>query len=233
MTQKKQQAGFDDWVDMWEKAQTDGTFDNAPKPPAQAGTASSFFGMQYNHNADVPPAEADTEYWNQVYQRSNHAGDSPDIAAPEVLQEQKKPVREEKKERKKGKLPERRPLPEERPIREGTTPENMEGRRQKSSLADIVKNQLRSPNPIYYYSAGKDQELHVTQNWAAGGKEIQELEEMKVKLQQLESKLGAMIGEGKPDRQVQKLESELRKLRDRVDELSNSLHGGWVGEVED
>jgi hypothetical protein len=222
MTQKKQAAGFDDWVDMWEKAQSDGTFANAPKPPAQGGQGS-FFGMQYSgRDADMPPEDADTEYWNQVYQRSNHAGDSPDIAAPEVLQEQKKPV--EKQKKPIGKKPSHRPLPETRPLKEENN---------NNEFGKIAKAQSRSPNPIYYYSAGKDQEPHVTQNWAMGGKELTELENMKVKLHQLENKLATMIGEGKPDRQVQKLESELRKLRDRLDELSDSLHGGRVDEPKD
>jgi hypothetical protein len=228
MTQKKQQVGFEDWVDMWEKAQADGTFKDAPKPPAPSNPGS-FFGMQYaGADADLPPGDAETEYWNQVYQRSNNAGDAPDIAAPEVLQEQKKPVEKPVEKPRKARLPERKPLPETRPLKEAKNhdPSNAE-------LGKIAKAQLRSPNPIYYYSAGKDQEPHVTQNWAMGGKEVQELEEVKVKLHQLENKLATMMGEGKPDRQVQKLESELRKLRDRLDELSDSLHGGWVGEPKD
>lgn len=227
MTQKKQAAGFDDWVDMWEKAQSDGTFNDAPKPPAPTNPGS-FFGMQYaGADADMPPEDAETAYWNQVYQRSNNAGDAPDIGSPEVLQEQKKPVQKKREEpRKKSR---HKPLPETRPLKEAknnTDPSQAE-------LGKIAKAQLRSPNPIYYYSAGKDQDPHVTQNWAMGGKEIEEIEDMKVKLHQLEGKLNAMIGEGKPDRQVQKLESELRKLRDRLDELSDSLHGGWAGEPKD
>ena len=217
---------FDDWVDMWEKAQHDGTFKDAPKPPpAKAG--GSFFGVQSygNEDQDLPPSSADTEYWNQVYQRSNNAGDSPDIGSPDMLQEQRKPV--EKPSRKRQEPVEKpRRKKKRRPLREA------KGDNTQAELGKIAKAQLRSPNPIYYYSAGKDQDPHVTSNWT-DGEGLTELHDMKLKLHQLEGKLNAMIGTGKPDRQVRQLESELRKLRDRLDELSDSLHGGWAGEQKD
>lgn len=223
MTQKKTDApaaGFDDWCDMWEKAQGDGTFENAPKPPPARG-GSSFFGVHSSGpEADMPPAEADTEYWSQVYQRSNNAGDSPDVAYPEFLQEQKKPVEKvSRKCREPVKKKKHKPLPE-------TVSES------KKTLGDVAKAQLKSPNPIYYYSAGKDQEPHVTPNFS-DGPGLKGLVDLKMQMHTLEGKLNTMLGHGKPDRQVAKLEQELRKLRDRLDELSDSLHGGWTGEVED
>jgi hypothetical protein len=200
-------ASMDDWVDMWEKAQADGVFANAPRPKAH--NPGSYFGMQYaGADADLPPAEADTEYWNQVYQRSSNAGDAPDVAEP-IITEQKKPVEKLRKKKK-------------RRINEDA----------KSDVGDIAKVQGRTPNPIYHYNVGKDQEPHVTPNWSSGP-ELNQLIELKVKLHALEGKVNTMLGQGKSDRQVQKLEAELRKLRTRLDELSDSLHGGWAGEVKD
>ena len=173
MTQKKvPAAGFDDWVDMWEKAQGDGTFADAPKPPPQRGGSGSFFGVHsQSPDFDTPPAEADTEYWNQVYQRSNNAGDSPDVAYPEMLQEQKKPVEKAVEPRRKKK---RKPLSEGK----ANTPTELRG---------VAKQQLRSPNPIYHYNVNKDQEPHVTPNWT-DGEELVELHDLKIKLHQLEGK---------------------------------------------
>lgn len=221
MTQEKTPAGFDDWVEMWEKAQGNGTFKDAPKPPPQRGSGSFFGVHSQSPDFDTPPEEADTEYWNQVYQRSNGAGDAPDVAYPdpEVLQEQKKPVEKAKSEEPRRKKKKQKPLAESKV----NTP---------AELRDVAKQQLRSPNPIYHYSIHKDQEPHVTPNWT-DGEELVELSDLKIKLHQLEGKLNAMIGSDKPDRQVRQLESELRKLRTRLDELSDSLHGGWDGEYKD
>jgi len=210
---------FDDWVDMWEKAQTDGTFDNAPKPPEPAG-GSSFFGLQSQRpDADLPPSEADTEYWNQVYQRSNNSGDAPDIGAPDMLTEsKKKPVAKVEAPKQNWK-----PLPEKRPLNE---------ERGDPGLAKLVKAQQRSANPIYYYSAGKDQEPHVTPNFT-DGPQMRELIDLKNKVHALEGKLNTMMGEGKPDSQVSKVETELRKIRAKLDDLSDTLHNGWVSEPQD
>ncbi len=223
MTQKKAAPGFDDWVDMWEKAQGDGTFKDAPRPKTAGG--GSFFGLQSSSpDADLPPSEADTEYWNQVYQRSNNSGDTPDIGAPDVLQEQKKPVEKVSRKRQEPKHNKKKPLPEERPLREDKV--------SNADVASVAKAQMHSPNPIYYYSAGKDQDPHITPNFSSGPV-LNDLIDLKLKLHALEGRLNTMIGSGKPDRQVQKLESELRKLRNRLDELSDSLHGGWAGETKD
>ena len=219
MTQKKTPAaGFDDWVDMWEKAQSDGTFKDAPKPPPARGGGNSFFGVHSSSpDADLPPSEADTEYWNQVYQRSNNAGDAPDIASPEMLQEQKKPVEKKPEEpRRKKKRPQ--------PLCESKDDTDAE-------IGRIAKAQGRSPNPVWHYTVGKDQEPHITPNWSDGDK-LNDLIDLKVKLHALEGKLNTMIGAGKPDRQVRQIESELRKLRTRLDELSDSLHG-WADQTKD
>lgn len=227
MTQNFLGNDFDDWVSKWEKAQTDGTFDNAPKPPAQPG-GSDFFGVQTNYDGyDVPPSESDTEYWRQVYNRSNNSGDAPDVTDDYgMLQEQKKPV-----EKPVEKVSRKRQEPVKKRRKTGIRPLAESREEAKTDAGKIAKSLSRSPNPLYHYSAGKDQDLHVTPNWT-DGEGLTELHDMKIKLHQLEGKLNAMIGEGKPDRQVRQLESELRKLRDRLDELSDSLHG-WSDDTKD
>lgn len=77
-------------------------------------------------------------------------------------------------------------------------------------------------NPIHPNSVGKDQEPEVTQNWGVGGKEYFQLEELKVRLEKLESKLNAMETEGKSGKDTQ---SKIDGLKKQIDELSDSLSG--------
>lgn len=229
---KTRQADFGDWVDMWEKAQTDGVFKDAPKPPRPAGSLD-FFGQYPTLDTDIPADAPDTEYWRQVYDRSVDSGDAPDLAAPSVFTEQKKPEKSKKPVEKPSKsrsTPPRKKRKKSKQLREFAGDE-VKGR-DPELAKKVVGAAARSPNPIYYYSAGKDQDLHVTPNWS-DGKELVELHDLKIKLHQLEGKLNAMIGVGKPDTQVKKLEQELRTLRDRLDDLSDNLHGGWAGEQRD
>jgi hypothetical protein len=86
--------------------------------------------------------------------------------------------------------------------------------------ADAIGN---SQNPVLPNTVGKDQELNVTSNWAMGGKEIEELEKLKVELHELESKLNSLMSkeEAKPDPVQVKIES----LKKEIDKLSDSLSG--------
>ncbi len=81
-------------------------------------------------------------------------------------------------------------------------------------------------NPIHFSSHGSDQSsspyepVRVTPNFT-DGKELQELNDLKVKLEKLESSLLAAdikSGSGKADYM-----SQLKNLRDKIDDLSNRL----------
>lgn len=75
----EQQDDFDKWTNMWDKAQRDGVFKDAPKPPQPAHqNTPDFFGQ--NPTVDLPPVDApDSEYWRQVYDLSQHSGQAPDL----------------------------------------------------------------------------------------------------------------------------------------------------------
>lgn len=79
------QGQFDNWVDMWEKAQASGVFDNAPKPacPSRQTADVSFFGAS-EANPTEGPSDFDAQYWNQIYSLSN--GEE-----PEMLHEDRNP----------------------------------------------------------------------------------------------------------------------------------------------
>lgn len=78
---------IDMWADIWEKAQKDGIFDDAPKAPVPASQTSdnSFFGLsQSNSGNDLN--NVDTDYWKQVYDLSAQGRDH-----DEIMQEMLKP----------------------------------------------------------------------------------------------------------------------------------------------
>ena len=65
-------ADFNKWCDLWAKAQEDGIFKDADKPPTpspQTSDPESFFGLVNSHpSSDV--RDCDTKYWNDVYDMS-------------------------------------------------------------------------------------------------------------------------------------------------------------------
>lgn len=87
-----------------------------------------------------------------------------------------------------------------------------------------------SHNPVHPDSLGHDQDVVVTQNWGFGGKEIEELAEMKIKLEQLESKLNAEEGLG--GKKAKSISEQIKSLRKQIDGLSDSLNGSRLGDSE-
>ena len=76
-------------------------------------------------------------------------------------------------------------------------------------------------NPIDPTTAGKDQDVDSDGN-DEEVKDIEELSEMKVRLEKLESRLNAAYTEGKSMRSVQK---QIDGIRTQIDDLSDALNG--------
>ena len=77
-------------------------------------------------------------------------------------------------------------------------------------------------NPIYPASVGKDQDVVIAQNWGTGGKEHFQLEDLKVRLEKLESKLNAIESKGDSGKDTQ---NKIDSLKQQIDDLSDSLNG--------
>lgn len=92
----------------------------------------------------------------------------------------------------------------------------------KEEVKEISDALAKSHNPIYPNTVGKDQDVKITQNWGVGGKEHFQLEDLKVRLEKLESKLNAIESEGQSGKSTQDKIDDLKK---QIDELSNSLSG--------
>ena len=97
-------------------------------------------------------------------------------------------------------------------------------------LKKVATRMANSHNPVNSDSLGHDQDVVVTQNWGFGGKEIEELAEMKIKLEQLESKLNAEEGLG--GKKAKSISEQIKSLRQQIDGLSDSLNGSRLGDSE-
>jgi len=84
MSIEAQKDQFDTWCDKWEKAMSNGTFDDAPKQrttPCQTADVSYFGPANTHPTEDIK--DADVQYWNTVYDMSRNAGDAPDVVLHE------------------------------------------------------------------------------------------------------------------------------------------------------
>jgi hypothetical protein len=220
---------FDSWCDQWEKAQKKGIFKDAPKTrvPTPNFEDADFFG-NYHPPQDSKIEEPDAEYWQQVYQMSNNAGDSPDVADPEgdmigsgeemeVLQDNTLD-----------------PYADDQDDEPTDTPERPEW--SKKGLKDINNAIAKTPNPIYPNTKGRDQgqggerkqSTTVTKNWTDGD-ELVELHTMRINLEKLESKMNAAEGLG--DRtKAKKVQGQIDALWKQIDALSDSLDPDFVND---
>lgn len=93
--------------------------------------------------------------------------------------------------------------------------------------AEAASKKLGSTfNPVYPNTIGKDQDLKVTKNWAMGGEELTQLEDLKKRLHSLESEL-SKLGINKPatDKADSTLQKSIDDLKKQVDDLSDRLNG--------
>jgi hypothetical protein len=80
---------IDKWADMWEKAQKEGIFKDAPKPhiPSPQTAVDSFFGGSDNKPSERLD-EVDAKYWKAVAKLSDNHSFKPELIS-EVLKEKK------------------------------------------------------------------------------------------------------------------------------------------------
>ena len=108
-----------------------------------------------------------------------------------------------------------------------------EERQVTEKQAKRVANKLGSAfNPVYPNTVGKDQDVgtpaHVTPNWGVGGKELNDLEDLKKRLYDLEVKLssaGIIKAKQKKDNDENTILKSMEDLKKQIDQLSDSLNG--------
>jgi hypothetical protein len=94
----------------------------------------------------------------------------------------------------------------------------------KSEIKDNAEKMANVHNPTYSASLGKDgfDPDKVTQNWGVGGKEHFDLEDLKKRLEQFESKLNSLNAKGKSTKEAQ---DKIDGIKKQIDDLSDSLFG--------
>ena len=92
----------------------------------------------------------------------------------------------------------------------------------KEETKDFAGKMASTHNPVYPNTLGKDQDIEPTQNWGVGGKEHFQLEDLKSRLEKLESKLNAMEAQGESSKDTQ---TKIDSIKKQIDDLSDSLSG--------
>lgn len=229
---EKYKSSIDDWADMWEKAQADGIFKDAPTlhVPTPQAVADDFFGEK-----DTKPTslnEVDAKYWKAVAKLSDTHSFRPELI-PTILKEERVD---------KG-------LPQYKMTKEAVCPrchhhhamlENngiakcrdcghkvtiTEAVVSKKDISDMADSVVGSANPIRHSSTGADQDMS---GKALGNtftpEDIEILGQLKTKLHDLESKLNSFEGRGENGK---KFESQIADVKKKINELSDALNKGW------
>ena len=117
---------FDNWCDMWDKAQEDGEFIDGCKEADAPNTEKVDFFGQNHEEGEEEIDQSNSDYWNTIYKMSNNSGDAPDVTNYQVLTENEE-------------------VP--RPIKSNLT---------DKEIGDIVRSNANSANPIHASSVGRD-----------------------------------------------------------------------------
>ena len=118
---------FDKWVDMWDKAQKDGTIESPTTKPEAGVEKEDFFG-QSNTPAPKLLQEGDVEYWNKLSGCKYQVGVDP--ACEENLNEDDRIT---------------------------PAPQPIEPDLGKKEIGDVASTVANAANPIQPASVGKDQ----------------------------------------------------------------------------
>jgi hypothetical protein len=70
---------LNNYKDKWEAALKDGFLEKSPHLPEPKSSADFFGQWDGSEGDDVPLNECDAKYWQEVYKRSSHQGECPDL----------------------------------------------------------------------------------------------------------------------------------------------------------
>jgi hypothetical protein len=184
---------FDNWCDMWQKAQEDEDFVSGCKDSDTQGSTSpekiDFFG-QNHEEADDEFEPGSLDYWTKIYNMSNNAGDAPDVTKWEVLTDGVNNVPE--------------------PVKPNLT---------DAEMGKVVKSMGNSANPIQPSSVGRDTDYKPN---ISNVYSLEQLSDMKINLHELECKLNVNDALGKVKDGV-KVQAKIDELRKKIDELSDAI----------
>lgn len=224
------QDQFNNWIDKWEAAQKKWASEGviAQKPVQSQNDDNSFFGLRSKNQPSDEIDQNQGSDWTNIYTRSTEVQDEqhPNADEDQILQEQSHwkrllgPISSpSKKSAVKPKLPDVNST--------NTFREQAEGWRKL--LSQPGKDVTFFQNPQHHTSIGMDQgqspyePTRVAPNFSDGDG-LNELIDMKVKLEKLESALlSKEIKAGKANVPAADYKNKLDVLRKQIDDLSDKL----------
>lgn len=91
----------------------------------------------------------------------------------------------------------------------------------KDSVAQVVDAISKTVNSTSAANRGPDASNHITPNWA-GGEQLAELADMKIKLEKLESAFNAAEGTEQTDK-AKKIQAQIKQIHAKISDLSNQI----------
>lgn len=191
---------IDKYAKIWDAAQGQGIFADVPKP-RQVGSdeEASFFGADFfgqNISAEYDMDTPLNEVDAKYWLEVSKTADPNRPLMEAAPADEKKVVKVSKKM-----------ADDHEPIRRDTIGKDQQRDEKKD---DAFDDENTTP---------------VARNWAVGGKEYKQLEELRKRLHDLEHNLSFIMGKGDSESKIASAKDKIKKLKSDVDELSDSLSG--------
>lgn len=205
-------AKFDKWLEQWDKASKTESFKSVPKPVAEPKTLDFFgIGETKPRQDKFSLNEVDSKYWKNLYK----------LSKGEYITEELTGI----------------PSIDDDPLQSKTAEDDDGGEREtpdRDELGKKTKKMANTANPTIPSTIGKDQRPVVTGEWE-DGKGLREINDMKLSLYKLESKLNAdpKFGAFGPEApSIKNIQGQINDLKEKIDKLSNSLSPDFVADEE-
>lgn len=195
---------FQDYLNQWDEALRKGTFDHPSCKPEKVKELSFFEGFKNNGKVEEMK-EDEFKEWTKIYKMS--------------MGEDKQIINEAKKESEN-----KDSAANFKPVKES--------KKKDLKIEKKAKDLANNPNPVQhptYGADGKDPETgrtRVTAGFGASSEELDKISELKKEIYKLEVKMSGKDGLNEKD--VKNVQKKIQKLKDMIDEISNSFGGNFT-----
>lgn len=196
---------FQDYLEQWDEALRKGIFNHPSCKPEKVKEISFFEGFK-NIGAPEKMKQDDFKEWTKIYKMS--------------MGEDRVPlVNEEKKE-----VSNKNSAANFKPVKDA----KKKGLKTEKKAKDLAN----TPNPVQHPTYGRDgvdsdtNKTRVTAGFGAASEDLDKLAELKKQIYKLEVEMSSK--EGLDEKKVKKLQGKIKKIKDMMDEISNSFSGDFT-----
>jgi hypothetical protein len=213
-----QKDEFQDYVNKWEDALKNGIFETPRNP--NGDKEDSFFDMiKKEPKSEFNPNDVD--YWNKIQDMDVND------ANVEIINEEKKSNKVKKN--KKSKVKKLLASDKNSAANFKTVDNSLANDKSKNNIVKKASKLGNNPNPIYHDSYGKDTrdesgKTRVTAGFSADDR-LPALQDLYKSLYQLEVKMSNKEGLNK--KLSEKMQAKIKKVRDSISEISDSMGGDF------